>query len=238
MRARYGAILAVALALFPAWVCAAPPALEIPAEVKPQQGYATVEPKTDAASVTYIALDGVFPFPSRLLKDARTFVLPAGGLKSGRYRFVAVAASKEGEQATAEFVVVIGDTPAPGPPPPGPQPDPPAPADPLVKLLGDAYATETAADKRERCRALADVMRFGVTAANDPAVTLNVNVAAAVTAERKDKVGESLPAVRKVIGQHLGGELGDAPKALDADLRAKTAAVYTKLARALDEVSK
>lgn len=134
MRVWHGQILAVALAAVPSWLLAAPPKLEIPAEVKPVQGYVTVEPVTDAASVTYVALDGVFPFPSKLLKDPRTFVLPAGGLKEGRYRFVAVAASKEGDQATAEFTAVIGAPPVPPGPGPGPGPNPPTPPSPVDPL--------------------------------------------------------------------------------------------------------
>ena len=112
-------------------VAAAPPALEIPAEVKPVQGYARVNPKTDAVSVTYVSLDGLFPFPSEELKDPRRFVLPVNGVKDGRYRYVAVAASATGEQAVAEFAVVVGaPAPPPVPPvPPGPQPNPdPKPA--------------------------------------------------------------------------------------------------------------
>jgi hypothetical protein len=127
MRGVYrGAILAVLLATATAF--AAPPDLEIPAEVTPVQGYARVAPKTNAVSVVYVALDGLYPFPSDELKDARRFVLPTNGVKAGRYRFVAVGASKTGEQATKEFAVVVGTPPQP-PDPPTP-PDPPQPPDP------------------------------------------------------------------------------------------------------------
>jgi hypothetical protein len=115
-----------ALLLAASAALAAPPALDIPAEVRPVQGYARVSPKTDAVSVTYVSLDGLYPFPADELKDPRRFVLPVGGVKAGRYRYVAVAASKDGEQATAEFAVVVGDAP-PGPTPPGPTPPDPAP---------------------------------------------------------------------------------------------------------------
>lgn len=130
---------------------AAPPALEIPAEVRPVQGYARVGPKTDAVSVTYVALDGLFPFPSEELKDPRRFVLPTTGVRAGRYRYVAVAASKDGEQATAEFVVVVGDAPNLPPITPGPQPEPTPPDSPasyyflVVRADGPADPAFTAA---------------------------------------------------------------------------------------------
>lgn len=100
---------AVALAaVFVGVAPAAPPSLELPAEVVPVNGYARLTPKTDAVSIVYVALDGAFPFPSEELKNPRAFVLPAAGLATGRYRFVAVAAGKGGEQSQGEFVVVVG----------------------------------------------------------------------------------------------------------------------------------
>lgn len=127
-------VLSAFLFLIAAGVAAAaPPTLDLPAEVKPASGYARLTPKTDAVSVVYVPLDAAFPFPSAELKNPKSFVLPVAGLKDGRYRFVAVAASKTGEQAEGSFVVVIGsgkadddkkDDPIP---PPKPKPDPPAP---------------------------------------------------------------------------------------------------------------
>lgn len=113
---------------------AAPPQLTLPAEARPANGYVRVVPKTDAVSVTYVGLDGVYPFPSEELKDPRNFVLPAAGLKDGTYRFIAVAASKTGEQVTGQFSVVIGlPTPPPIPAPVDP-PLPPVPVDGSAKL--------------------------------------------------------------------------------------------------------
>ena len=106
-----------------------PPALDIPAEVRPANGYVRFTPKTDAASVLYVGKDAAFAFPSEELKDPRRFLLPAAGLAPGRYRFTAVAASKTGEQAAADFVVVIDGPPVP-PAPPGPGPVPPGPTPP------------------------------------------------------------------------------------------------------------
>jgi hypothetical protein len=101
-------LLCAGLFLDAVFAIGAPPVLDLPAEVRPVNGYARLTPKTDAVSIRYVALDGVYAFPPEELKDGRRFVLPAAGLKDGRYRFVAVAAGKTGEQAEAEFVVVVG----------------------------------------------------------------------------------------------------------------------------------
>lgn len=121
-----------------------PPALEIPSEVRPAGQYCTLVPKTDAVSVSYVGLSGLDPVPSSLLKDARTFLLDTRGLAVGRYRFAAVGASKTGEQARADFDVVIGTPPPtpPGPTPPGPVPPGPLPdgAFGLMKASRDGFA--------------------------------------------------------------------------------------------------
>lgn len=114
---------------------AAPPALVVPDEVRPTGQYVRVSPKTDAVAVAYVGLDGVEPIPSDVLKDGRLFLLDARGLAPGRYRFAAVAASKEGEQARADFVVVIPGPPVP-PTPPGPTPPVPPPPGP-APIPGD-----------------------------------------------------------------------------------------------------
>lgn len=111
----------------------APPAIDIPPEIHPSGQYVQFVPKTDAVSVEYVGLDGIEPFPSAFLKDGRAFVLDATTLVKGKkYAFVAVAASKTGEQSRKRFVVVGGtaspgegggDTQPPPPPPPPPAND-------------------------------------------------------------------------------------------------------------------
>lgn len=131
----------LALILLTASANAAPPKIDIPAEVKPSGDYATVQPTTDAVSVTYVGLSGVDPFPSGFLKDSRSFVLPVRGLKAGQYQFAAIAASKGGEQSRRDFVVIVGSLPGPTPVPPPPKPPEPqldpasAPDDGLYVLL-------------------------------------------------------------------------------------------------------
>lgn len=117
--------LAALCAVFAGVALAAPPNLDIPADVKPVGGYARFTPKTDAVSVTYVSLDSADPFPSEELKDPRRFLLPVAGLEPGKYRFVAVAAGATGEQTRGEFTVTIPEPkPKPGPVPPGPGPGP------------------------------------------------------------------------------------------------------------------
>lgn len=106
-----------------------PPKLTIPAEVRPTGQYVSLLPDTDAVSVVYIGLSGIDAIPSEWLKDSRRFALDTRGLAAGRYGFAAVAASKTGETARADFTVVIGTPPTP-PIPPGPGPKPPEPPTP------------------------------------------------------------------------------------------------------------
>lgn len=149
--------LAALCAVFAGAALAAPPNLDIPADVKPVSGYARFTPKTDAVNILYISLDDANPFPSEELKDPRKFLLPTHGLAPGKYRFIAVAAGSTGEQTRADFTVTVPDPkpkPTPVPPGPGPQPNPnppdptpnpkPAPAPPgkrfivIVEETGDA----------------------------------------------------------------------------------------------------
>lgn len=99
---------------------AAPPKLEIPAELKPTGDYVTHKPKTDAVSIVYVGLSGVDAFPSDFLKDSRDFILPTRGIPAGTYKFSAIGASATGEQSRQDFAVVIGGkpgTPITDPPP-------------------------------------------------------------------------------------------------------------------------
>lgn len=123
------ALLLLLLLAAPCW--GQPPKLVIPPEIRPSGQYARMTPETDAASVLYVGLDRLDPFPPELLRDQRLFVLDCYGKPEGRYRFAAVAASKTGEQVRSDFVLVIG-TPTPTPVPPAP-PIPPVPPPPEGK---------------------------------------------------------------------------------------------------------
>lgn len=116
-------------------VLAAPPALEIAAEIKPSGQYVQFVPHTDAAAITYVGLSDIEPIPAVLLKDPRTFLLDTRGLPVGRYKFVAVASLKD-EHTRVDFAVVIGTPPVVVTPPgPGPvNPPLPSPGTPLTGM--------------------------------------------------------------------------------------------------------
>lgn len=240
MGARNGllSLAVLALAAAPnAW--AEPPKLEIKAELTPKNGFVIYTPPADVVSIKYKSLSGLVPFPAEILKDARSLVISTEGKAKGRYKFYAVGANAKGEQADADFEIVIGD--APKPPPTPPQPEPPAPdLSPLAKKLAEAYATETAADRRERLVALCEVFAGAVTMIDSTGYTTVGEFSEGVTKLRKDKVGDSLLAVRKAIGVHLNTELGDGSgvdnAALTAEVRAKYKKAYTAVSAALKEL--
>jgi hypothetical protein len=125
-----------------------PPAVEIPQETRATGDFVTLVPKTDAKTITYVALSGVDPFPSALLKDSRTFVLPVRGLPEGKYRFKGVA-SKNDEHTVFDFYIVVGkgsndDKISPVPPiPVPPAPDVQKVDKVFVVVVEDANATRS-----------------------------------------------------------------------------------------------
>jgi len=129
---------------------AAPPQIEIQPEQKPVDGWVRVVPKTDAVSVVYISLDGLSPFPSEELKDVRRLIVPVHNAKAGKYRFVAVAASKEGDQVRVDFVVTVGTQP-PAPPPPQP-PQPPQPPKVDLPIAGDGLKVLVVFDEQNQSK--------------------------------------------------------------------------------------
>ena len=190
-----------------AWAGAAwgePPKLTIPAEVKAVGDYVTLTPATEAKAVSYVGKSGVDPFPSELLKDARTFVLPVRGLPAGRYKFTAVGSLND-EHTMVAFVVVVG-TPPDVPPDVDPDvpPDPPAPditALPIYKAALAAYGADISATKAKDKTALAGVYRsLARTAVPDPAVATAGDLARVVQSARLSAVGDRLPAVREIFG--------------------------------------
>lgn len=160
--------LACLLSLSAAVALGAPPDLsEFPAEIKPAGQYATHVPKAAAAGVEYIGRSGVDAVPSAILKDGRVFLLDTRGLPPGRYDFSAVAASKTGELARKDFVVVVGNAPPkPGPgPKPGPDPDPKPDGDlGLRKVSRDGAATVPAAARSAHAAKLAGASRATASA--------------------------------------------------------------------------
>lgn len=124
-------LLTLGLVFFSGICYAQPPKLEIEKLIEAKGDYVTFVPITDATVVTYIGLSGVEPFPSEMLKDSKSFVLPIRGLKDNTYHFVAIAI-KQNDFTRREFSVKVGQAPQPPPdvdpkppiPEPKPKPDP------------------------------------------------------------------------------------------------------------------
>lgn len=107
------------------------PKLEIESLIEAKGDYVTFTPITDATVVTYIGKSGIDPFPSELLKDSKSFILPVRGLKEAIYEFTAIAI-KDNAFTRKDFAVKVGQAPQPPPPqPPGPGPTP-KPPDPKL----------------------------------------------------------------------------------------------------------
>lgn len=216
------ALMAVAPAV------AAPPTLKVPAEVRASEEYVRFTPETDARSVVYVGLSGVDPFPSEELKDARRFLLNTRGLPEGRYLFTAVAASDTGEQARANFVVVVGTPPKP----PGP-----GPTSPLADAVQKAFEKETSATKADDVKKLAAVFRQAaekVTAA--PATFTAGEFATLVAKSRTDAIDDRLPGVREPLSaEFVKLNLPDQPNVvLTAEHRAAIKTLLTTFATILE----
>lgn len=222
----------LAVLLFAGPVLADPPRLSLPPEIKAAGDYATLNPDTDGVSVVYVGQSGVSAFPSEFLRDPRAFVLPVRGLAAGKYTFVAVAASKTGEQASGAFSVVVGEPPAP----PGPPPDPgPGPTDPFEAAVREAY---TAAPDPPAKSSLAALYRQGAQTASLPAVaTWGQLFDAMKTAAQTLGVAGKLPAVQRAVAAELAKTLPVArAAALDAAGRDAAAREFRRVAAALEGI--
>lgn len=227
-------VLALLLLACHGW--AAPPSLKIDAEIKPAGQYATFTPSGDCVAVVYVGLSGVDPIPSAVLKDGRMFLLDTRGLAVGRYKFAAVGAGKEGEQARADFVVVVGDVP-PGPEP-GPGPNPPKPPDdPLFGALQAAYGSDTDADKAKYRDGLAALYRQAAKMIAERQDVTTWGKLYDVMAEAAKSLGVSgkLTPVQQVLQGELKKLLpADGTKQLDAAGRESGARAFVRAATLLE----
>lgn len=138
MKATLSCFLTLALA---ACVLSAPPALDMPEQVKGEAGdFITVEAKTAGKVVRWVAIDpGLKLFPTHLLKDTKTAVVSGA---RGRYRLLAYTAAGDEPSEPRVTTVVIGDAPDVKPRPDDPpKPDvPPVPAGELRVVLVEETA--------------------------------------------------------------------------------------------------
>lgn len=181
-----GSLSCITLALAAGFALCAPPALDIPAEVRASGEYVRFSPKTDALGVTYIGLSGFDSFPSEELKDAKRFLFHTRGIPDGRYKFAAIASGATGEQTRLDFTVIVGNGIVPPPVPPAPPiPVPPAPnpipsavlTPPLFVLVVEETGVRTTAtgkvlaDGAMWLRLKAAGVNYTVFDRTDPAVT-------------------------------------------------------------------
>lgn len=143
-------LLACAIFCLPSF--SAPPTVEFPKETKAIGDYVIITPKTDAKTVSYIkgtynnnTLDGVEPFPSAMLKDAKVFMLPVRGLAKGRYTFTGVASLND-EHTVFPFEIIVGESVGPIPPIP-PKPIPPEPDSTTYESPVKLYIVEETAQR-------------------------------------------------------------------------------------------
>lgn len=225
---------------------AAPPALDIPAEIKSSEQYVRFTPKTDATTIIYIGLSGLEPFPNDEFKDARRFLLPTQGVKAGRYRFAAIAASDTGEQVRKDFTVVFGDSPSPVDPvdpvdPPAPVPDPDAvdAKDPLRVALQTAYNLEVAKSKdADRVKLAAFYRHAAKNIATDATLTTWEKMFQALSVKSKEMAGDPLmvlTGVRRSIQTYLRQDLPiDPTKTVRVTARANLVKSLNKIAQVLE----
>lgn len=211
--------------------------LDVPAEITPHGGYARFTPKTNAVSIVYVGLDGIDPFPSEELRDARRFLLPVGGVAEGRYRFAAVAAGPDGVQARADFVVLVGNSPIPppGPKPPGPLPQP---ADPLVAAFHAGYLLDADPDKAALVGKLAELFGSTVAAAKASGKILTLfQLQQSAHAAADIAVGKGkLLNTRKAVSAYLQSKLGTASKPMTDDLWTQVGGEFAAVSAALKGV--
>jgi hypothetical protein len=207
--------------------------LKIPAEVPAQPGrWLVLSPDTDCVAVDYVGYDGLEPFPSSELKDARKLVVQAPAA-AGRFRFTAIGTLKD-ELARCDFVVVVGDAP----PGPVPGPSPPNPADPFSKAVQDAYAADPDPQKAAHVAYAAAVYGSAAKLADLPDVKTYADLLAKLTTALHDPTfgmpKGSIAGVLKVVAADEAAVLGtNAGAAVDKD---KTRAEFAKIAAALKGV--
>lgn len=203
----------------------AAPALKLPAEVRAKPAaIAEIKAETAGKVVKWVALT---PGLSVRPTDGGRVLLFSG--PAGRYELLAYTAVGDAPSEPARVVVVIeGDAPVP----------PPKPADPLKAKLAAAVT----ADRAEKADVLqlAAVYREAAKLAADAEVGTSRELLT-----RLRKVSEALigpgtcPAVRGVVAEELLAVLGmSSEEPLTEAQRARAAALFGRLAGALEELSK
>lgn len=121
------------VSVFLSLLLSSPPEVTIPKDTLATGDYVVLTPTTTAKTISYVGLSGVDPFPSSMLKDPKSFILPTRGLPNGTYRFVGVASLND-EHTQFSFNVKVGKL-DPMPPPVNPNPTDPIPPKPTSGMF-------------------------------------------------------------------------------------------------------
>lgn len=147
----------------------------------------------------------------------------------GRYRLLVTTPG-----GTARVAVTVG-TPPPKPKPP----DPPAPADPLAEELRALIAAEPEAGRRDACDKLSALYRLMAEECPkaDYATAGDLNARFRTAADLM--LGKALLGVRSRCGREIAAAAGGDPAAaLTPAKRVELAALFGRLARAVEEASR
>lgn len=145
----------------------------------------------------------------------------------GTYRILCIT-SIEDEPIVAECLLTVDGT--------GPIPVPPN--DPLKKDLQDLYTADQGPKKAESLVALAALYRAAIAYAADPEILTADKLAELVRSAVRSKLATSdLPSIRVRIATEVANSLpGDTGAQMTPEVRAKAAAVYTRIATALEAI--
>lgn len=204
--------------------------ISLPSAVRGDPGqFVVVTAKTAGKVVRWVVPAGLNQLDPELLKDPKAAVFATA--RPGTYKVQAYSAVGDVPTELAETVITIG----PGVIVPPDPVVPPTPTDPLVVAFQNAANLDPAAE-HVWIPDLREVMARGAAKANDPAVLTTAALSAAVTADRKEKIREALPNLRRAIGDFMNGVLPTDNTALTEPMRKQISAAYAKVAAALGEV--
>lgn len=184
-----------------------------------------------------ILLDAKQPAKWGLMDDVEADLIPVemgakavvSSPKAGRVK-IAVAVGDD----LVRIVVVVGGAKPPGPPSP-------KPADPLVVELATLYATEPAATRKADMQSLSALYTLMIEECQSPAYTtaesLNgrfIEARDSMLSDPKKKDGPRLPTIRKRCGAEVAAVIGNGDLILTKASRDALAAVYERLAKAVE----
>ncbi|CAN5512508.1 hypothetical protein BH11PLA2_BH11PLA2_09080 [soil metagenome] len=197
----------------------AQPAVKLPAEVTVAPGrIAKIPAETAGKTVKWLCISD----------DADLVPMPEGKLalfsspKPGRYAVYAWTATGDVPSEAVKCVVIVGD--------------PSPPADPLLIELRKQFQNDTTPDKAKHIAQLAALYREAVTFADRADVTTAGDLAGRIRQAASTLLPvDALTTLRKRLAEEIAKTLPlDSDKPLDAATRAAAAALFDRIATALE----